>query len=295
MVTYNHENYIAQAIESVLMQKTFFNYRLMIGEDCSTDGTRKIVSEYAEKYPDKITAFLNETNLGLVENAIKIYNACTAKYIAMLEGDDYWTDPNKLQNQVDFLESNSTYSSIAHQSMVIYENSDREPHLFNILCGDRDFSTGDLIGLRKFHTASFMFRSEIIHKSPEIPNDLTSGDRALFLLCSIYGPIKYFGQKMCVYRKNDTGISSRVKISHLKKDFNTIPWIKKINPSFPKNRYKAYIHKTIIEYPERVSFLPLVKHYFLHVWYSFSYFPENRHEMRGSLRIFKSKLTKLLK
>jgi len=84
MVTYNHEKYIAKSIESVLMQKTTFDYKLMIGEDCSTDGTREIVKQYANNYPDKITAFLNKKNFGIKKNAAQMYKACIAKYTAIL-------------------------------------------------------------------------------------------------------------------------------------------------------------------------------------------------------------------
>ncbi|WP_162495536.1 glycosyltransferase [Confluentibacter flavum] len=113
MLAYNHEDYIEQAVESVMVQNTTFNYKLIIGEDYSTDTTRSICKRLQDKYPDNIDLILNETNLGHEKNGQNIYNLCLAskaKYIAMLEGDDYWTDPLKLQKQIDFLEENSEYS-----------------------------------------------------------------------------------------------------------------------------------------------------------------------------------------
>ena len=107
MITYNHENYIAQAIDSVLTQKTTFPIKIFIGEDCSTDRTAAICLKYKEKNPGKIEVTFNKQNIGPKNNAKQIFQACFvsgAKYIAMLEGDDYWTDPNKLQLQADFLE-----------------------------------------------------------------------------------------------------------------------------------------------------------------------------------------------
>src|ERR1017187_10207934 len=89
MITYNHEKYIAQAIESVLMQKTNFPFELVIGEDCSTDGTGAIVAEYSRKYPEIIRAHLRERNLGALENFRALFRACRGKYLALLEGDDY--------------------------------------------------------------------------------------------------------------------------------------------------------------------------------------------------------------
>ena len=100
VITYNHEKFIGQAIESVLMQETAFVVELVIGEDCSTDGTRRIVQAYAEKYPNVIRALLPEKNLGMARNYDAVWQACRGKYIAWLEGDDYWRTPQKLQKQV---------------------------------------------------------------------------------------------------------------------------------------------------------------------------------------------------
>ena len=100
MVTYNHEKFIAKALDSVLMQRTDFDYEIVIGEDCSSDNTRNIVIEYKRRYPDNIVLFLNEKNLGMYGNCSQVFQACQGEYIAVLEGDDYWTSPDKLQKQV---------------------------------------------------------------------------------------------------------------------------------------------------------------------------------------------------
>ncbi|MCF6185625.1 MAG: glycosyltransferase, partial [Bacteroidales bacterium] len=113
MLTYNHEKFIAQAIESVLMQKVSFNYELIIGDDCSQDNTQKIIREYQKKHPDIIKPVLRTKNIGANNNFVDIFKKATGKYIALLEGDDYWTDPNKLQKQVDFLEANPEYGIVS--------------------------------------------------------------------------------------------------------------------------------------------------------------------------------------
>lgn len=110
MITYNHENYIEHAIEGVLMQKTSFPIELIIGEDCSTDNTRKIVREYEGRYTEIIKAQYPEKNRGMNNNFLTVLQSARGKYIALCEGDDYWTDPLKLQKQVDFLEANPEYS-----------------------------------------------------------------------------------------------------------------------------------------------------------------------------------------
>ncbi len=104
MITYNHAPYIAQAIEGVLQQETSFPFELIIGEDCSTDGTREIVFEYQKKYPDMIRVITSDHNVGATKNSCRTERACRGKYIAYCEGDDYWHHPLKLQKQVDFLE-----------------------------------------------------------------------------------------------------------------------------------------------------------------------------------------------
>lgn len=113
MVTYNHELYIEQAIRSVMQQQTNFVFKLVIGEDCSTDNTKLICERLIKEFPKKIELVVNTKNLGSTENAIQIYKKCyefKPKYIALLEGDDYWTDPLKLQKQIDFLETHQDYS-----------------------------------------------------------------------------------------------------------------------------------------------------------------------------------------
>jgi glycosyltransferase involved in cell wall biosynthesis len=107
--TYNHGPYIKECIEGVLMQKTSFPVEYIIGEDYSTDETRKTVFEYAQKYPEKIRVITADYNVGSKANGRRCIRACRGKYMALCEGDDYWTDPYKLQKQVDFLEKNSEY------------------------------------------------------------------------------------------------------------------------------------------------------------------------------------------
>ena len=109
MITYNHEKFIGQAIDGVLMQKTTFDFRLVIGEDCSTDNTRQICTDYKNKYPEKIILRLPEKNLGSLPNFVENLKICSKdfKYVAMCEGDDYWIDEYKLQKQVDYLEENA--------------------------------------------------------------------------------------------------------------------------------------------------------------------------------------------
>ena len=125
MITYNHEAFIAEAIEGVVMQKTTFPFELVIGEDCSTDNTRAICIEYQKKYPDIIRLRLPEKNQGMMLNWINNIESGHGKYIALCDGDDYWTDPYKLQKQVDFMEVNPDFALCSHS-------------VYTLMCGQLD-------------------------------------------------------------------------------------------------------------------------------------------------------------
>lgn len=119
IVTYQHVDYIAQCLDNVLCQVTNFPFEIVIGEDASTDGTRAIVFDYADRYPEKIRVITADMNVGVKANGQRVRSACRGKYIALLEGDDYWTDPLKLQKQVDFLEANPDYSLCYHDFTML--------------------------------------------------------------------------------------------------------------------------------------------------------------------------------
>jgi len=126
MMAYNHAPYIAQALDSALAQQTTFTVEIVIGEDSSTDGTRNIVTDYVQRYPGRIRALLHETNLGASRNQVLVLEACTGEYIALLEGDDFWTDPYKLQKQVDFLDEHLDYAISAHNVTIVGGGADSQ-------------------------------------------------------------------------------------------------------------------------------------------------------------------------
>jgi len=203
MITYNHEKYIKDAIEGVLMQKTNFPIELIIGEDCSNDYTRNIVKEYETNYPEIIYAQYPSTNRGMIINFFTVLQSAKGKYIALCEGDDYWTDPYKLQKQVDFLEHNPEYSMCAHNAIVDFEDDESRTHFFNTANQKSIITTEDLIEKWSFATASMLFLASL---KPNMPNDISSriynGDLFLALMVSLHGPIKYIPHVMSVYRRS---------------------------------------------------------------------------------------------
>ena len=242
MIAYNVETYIKEAIESVLNQKTDYSVELVIGEDCSTDSTREIVIDYQKKYPHIIKTILHSKNVGLTPNCIATHNACSGKYIALLDSDDYWTNEHKLQKQISFLEANPDYSGCAHQSIKIFNDNSSAPVNFGAE-SDADYSLNDTITHRKFHTSSFIYRKHIWDKTGGIPPNISSNERAIYPMVAIFGKIKYFKDTMCVYRLSGSGLSSRINYKELETDFNMLPWLKTINPNFPIKKFYLLIKK----------------------------------------------------
>ncbi len=143
-ITYNHLPYIEKCIQGVLMQQTAFPIEFIIGEDFSTDGTREIVFENAKKYPNTIRVITADYNVGAEANSLRCLKAYRGKYIALCEGDDYWTDPFKLQKQVDFLEKNPEYVMCYHYCVNKYPD---EPNKLDYIepKKSRDFSADELV------------------------------------------------------------------------------------------------------------------------------------------------------
>ena len=218
--TYNQKDFIAQTIEGFLMQKVCFPIEIIIHDDASTDGTAEIVKEYAAKHPDIIKPILQTENQHSKRNPIWknfIYPAAKGKYYADCEGDDYWTDPNKLQRQVDFLESHLDYSLSTENGTVLYTNtnvarpfSDEPEH---------DVSLEDLLIRRRFPTASAVYRSEFL---PEFLQSKQPGfDTAMWAYLSTKGKIHFNPVISSVYRRG-CGIteSNKIKWAYTSERFN---------------------------------------------------------------------------
>lgn len=119
VITYKHAPYIRKCLDSILAQKVNFKYEIVVGEDCSQDGTREILLEYKEKYPDKIVLLLNEENMGASRNGYNVKLHCQGKYHTSCEGDDFWVDDQKMQKQVDFLDAHPEYIAVASNAVAV--------------------------------------------------------------------------------------------------------------------------------------------------------------------------------
>lgn len=217
--TYNHENYIGQAIEGFLMQQTNFPFEIIITEDKSTDGTALIIREYENKFPEKFVVFYHKENL--YSKKIDFFHTevlpvIKGRYIAWCEGDDYWTDPYKLQKQVDFLEGNPEYVMCFHNAIIKYENNKKNQHQFNYIKTDQNIELKKLINNWIVPTASIIFKRSIL-PLPDWSNKIYSGDMTLILTAYQQGKIFFIKDKMSVYRKqnNENSLSQRASTKFL--------------------------------------------------------------------------------
>ena len=207
MVTYGHEQFIKQSIEGVLMQDCDFDIELILANDCSPDLTDEVVRGILENHPKSnwIKYTKHPKNIGMISNFMWAASQATAKYIALCDGDDYWTDPLKLQKQVDFLEANEDYAICFHDVLEFHQNTsffkddymsmhNKETHFDSLKIARGNF----------IHTPSVVLRNDF-----EIPNwflEVVLGDWSLYLLQLKGRKIKRFKEKMAVYRVHDQGV-----------------------------------------------------------------------------------------
>jgi glycosyltransferase involved in cell wall biosynthesis len=215
--TFNHEAYIGQMIEGALRQQTTFDFEIVIGDDGSTDHAPAIIQQYADLYPHLIRAYIHPQNLGPTEpaefagrnNVLFLLKACQGQYVALCEGDDYWTDPLKLQKQVDFLDAHPQYAICHHNMQVMYEDGSPS-HFFNTDTQKITSTIEDILEDRWFiATASLVYRN-VFKDTPFAAwhSHAASGDWALVIQLAAQGLIHYIPEAMGVYRKHRGGLSN---------------------------------------------------------------------------------------
>ena len=207
---YNHEEYIAECLESFLCQKTDFAFEVLVNDDASTDGTAAIIKQYAEKYPEMIRPFFQEKNLysqlkmpGLFAKVF--YPEARGKYIALCEGDDKWCDGTKLQRQVDWLEAHGEYTACVHNTVLRFCDNADDDRLLIDERSDRDVEFSTVIqGMsRAFHTSSILARREYIVDPPEfhyVAGSYGFTDYAIGLWLTMKGKVRFIDRPMSMYR-----------------------------------------------------------------------------------------------
>jgi glycosyltransferase involved in cell wall biosynthesis/lipopolysaccharide biosynthesis protein len=235
-VTYLHEKFLVQAIESMVGQETDFKYEILISDDCSPDNSSRIIDRYVRKHTDKMRYIKRSNNVGVKENIFDLISKARGKYIAINEGDDYWTDVNKLQVQVNYLESHPDCAICYHQVAVIDEES---PGQIDFFPGEYKaiFTAEELVERNLIQTNSVVYRKNE-YSLRKLPDErMLPGDWYRHLLNSLSGEIHLLPYCMSVYRKHAGGMWSSAKNLHEKYGINEIVFFKEVDHFLRKIRH----------------------------------------------------------
>lgn len=207
VITYNQEKYIAQTLDSILNQNCRYTYEIIVGDDCSTDGTKEIIDEYASKYPAIIRPIYNEKNLGLIKNYFNVINHCKGKYIMQCAGDDWWL-PGKVANQIEFMKTHEDVGMCYGKAMVFNESKNRYE---NNSIGSSQNSFDDLLAGNTIPAPTVCFRNSIFRQYiyEIVPNNKNwiMEDYPAWLWFSKESNIKYLDRDLVVYRVLENSVS----------------------------------------------------------------------------------------
>lgn len=257
IITYNHEKFIEKCLQGVIDQRlpAGWDYEILIGEDKSTDGTLRICEKFESKYPQIVRILRRSKNLGMTQNWRSTIQECKGRYIAICEGDDYWTDSLKLQKQVDFLEENLHYSGCFTNALILDEVNGKPEKRYIEHTKDKTYSLKEVVrsGGGFFPTASLLFRNKL-GELPSFFLDVKSADRALALLLSNLGEIYLLNEITCVYRKHDSGIFTSIENDDSKRleiDLSNMDLLRKIN-EFTNRKHERIINIILSNYSQRI-------------------------------------------
>lgn len=249
-ITYNHENYIADAIESFLMQKTDFSYEILIHDDASTDRTPEIIKQYESKYPDLIKPIYqteNQYSKGLRTMGFNMDRA-KGKYIAICEGDDYWTDPYKLQKQVDYMEKNPECSMCVHAVYRITSDKKKLKSHVRPNRGNKVFTVEEVIEWgegRVFATNSILYPTVFCTNRPDFYEKAPVGDYPLAIYLALQGIVYYIDEFMSAHRVNLKGSWTSRFYSSI--EWRVAQWDKIVDMLNEINRYSEYKYDITIK------------------------------------------------
>lgn len=206
LITYNHAGTVGAALDGILAQETPFPIEIVVGDDCSTDGTRDTLQEYSARHSGRLRLLLHQSNLHKTarRNLWTTLDACRGKYLAILEGDDYWTHPQKLRRQVEAMEADSEITACVHETMVLRNDRPMMPFQEHLPAGE--LSLDHLIRRGPPHTSSFVIRADILNRFPRKYLDLPMGDWPLMVHSAESGKVVALpDSKWSVYRIQGQG------------------------------------------------------------------------------------------
>ena len=256
VTTYNHEKFIAEAINGILIQEVKFDYEVVIIEDCSTDNTRDIVIDLQRQHPDKVRLVLEDRNQNNNRTWIREIQNSQAQYVACLDGDDYWTSPHKLQRQVDFLESHPECSICFHNTTIVYDDNSKEPFNSNPPEQKRISTLEDLWVAGCFiQTCSVMFRAGLFEVFPSWFETIWAADWALHILNAQYGKIGYIDEVMGAYRQHSGGVWNG--LSRIQQILKVMEFYRQMNVNVNFGHDEAIRHVRELWGGELVTEIPL--------------------------------------
>lgn len=205
-ITYNQEKFISKTLDGFISQEADFSYEVLIHDDASTDNTRAIIDSYASKHPGIFKTFYEDENQyskGTFDFVNDMFRASKGEYIAFCEGDDYWTDPQKLQKQVNFLRASTQYALCFHPVKIVYDDKSHEDIVSSVMNGTKKYTLGELLKDNYIYTCSVMYRradyKNLVHSI--LPQDLY-----LHLYHAQNGKIGFLKDVMASYRKQPDGV-----------------------------------------------------------------------------------------
>lgn len=212
ILTFNQSTYIARAIESALMQKPDFPWEIVVGDDCSTDGTREIVQRFEHANPGKIRAIYMRRNTGLLANFKAVYAACRGQYVAALEGDDYWTCPDKLQRQVALLDAHDEYSMCFHRATLFDEATNSAYEHYGPTEKKDVYDLEDILVENFVPTCSVVSRNGLLTELPPWISKLRILDWPAHIQCAMRGRLGYIDENMATYTRHAGGLWSAASV-----------------------------------------------------------------------------------
>ncbi|MGL4935383.1 MAG: glycosyltransferase family 2 protein [Cetobacterium sp.] len=284
VLTYNHEKYLEKAIQSILNQDVDFEYEVLIGNDKSPDNTELILQKYSQN--PRVKIYNREINLGATKNLLDLLKRSSGEYIAFLEGDDYWTDKNKLKKQVQVLDKNKDYSLCMSESYTVDEN--------NSVIGEKKIEVSEINGVKELYfyrsgipTGTILFRNIFFKTDEKLESLITAsniiGDLSLFSYLITKGKFYNLKEKMGAYRFITNSGTSYSAMNTYKQDLELEKVVKKVLEVVDEekeflelylNRIRVKLLKNSKSYLKTLNWnerIELIKYIFFMPYYNLKY------------------------
>jgi glycosyltransferase involved in cell wall biosynthesis len=261
ITAYNHERFIEQAIRSALTQSTTFPVEILVADDCSTDGSPVIIERLFQEHPGRLKVLPRPKNLGISANLQDCREQAQGKYLAILEGDDYWVDSRKLQKMFDAMEAHPDWSMCFHGTRVFAEDGSRDDIIKPDVTPTRPMVVNDFLLENQVQTmSSAMYRQGVVRRTPGWHANIRIGDWALNILHADVGPVGFVPGIMTAYRVHGRGMWS--SLHSFKQWLDVLALFSNLEQHFKDSREREFreakeIH--IRQFSDRVSYLEKVE------------------------------------